>query len=230
MNVAERADKANKPGRFFSGGRLAWYALATCLAVSCLCAAATPLQAEPLTFRADVPESDWLLVPEPKFMRPEVSWPLEGSERTVMAAAFAVGNEVETMSRRTFQALGVSEDEFLAKARENLMTRLDAARPEMIRDSDGVLQCVLFRGDDQALAGLMFAPGLVQRYDPVFGPELVVIAPRRSMLFVFPKLASRFEEFATDVLMAYKNTPHPVSPEVFEVDAVGARAVGIFEE
>ncbi len=202
------------------------------LTVAMACAVLCPghSAAQGVTVRAGLPEEDWLLIPEPKFMRPEVSWPIEGSERTVMAAAYAQGREVLLMSRRSFEALGVDEAAFRERALRNLSARLAKAKPEMIRDSDGVLQCVLFRAADQSQAGFMFAPDLVSRYEMIFGPELVVIAPHRSMLFVFPKLASRFEEFATDALMAYKASPYPVSLEVFEADAVGVRAVGIFEE
>lgn len=183
-----------------------------------------------VTVRAGIPEKDWLLVPEPKFMRPEVSWPIERSDRTVMAAAYALGKDVKTMTRRTFEALGVDEAEFLKRARKNLSARLAKAHPDMIRDSDGVLQCVLFREADQTQAAFMFAPDLLSRYTNIFGVELVLIAPHRSMLLVFPKLASRFEEFAADALIAYKNSPYPVSLEVFEIDAVGVRAVGTFQE
>lgn len=183
-----------------------------------------------LDIRPSVPAGDWLLMPEPKFMRPDVFRAIPGSERTLMAAAYWDDGEVRVMTRGEFEALGVGWDEFAARARGNIMLLLEALRPEMIRDSGGTLQCMLYRGDDHRIASLLFAPGLVQRYDPVFGPELAVIVPHRGMLFVFPKLAGRFEEFATDVLLARNNSAYPVSAEVFEVDVDGVRAVGVFEE
>ena len=197
------------------------------LAQLCWLAAAA---AQGVTIRPIVPAEDWLLLPEPKFMRPEVAAPIPGSERTLMAAAYLHGGEVKLMSRREFEALEVSWPEFRQRAAGNIMLRFEATRPEMIRDSDGSLQCMLYRGDDRAIAALLFAPGLRERFEPFFGPEQLVIVPRRSMLFVFPKLASRFEEFATDVLMAYNNAAYPVSREVFEVNDNGLRAVGIFEQ
>lgn len=182
-----------------------------------------------MTIRGSLPESEWLVAVEPKFMRPDSAHPVAQSERTILVPAFLDDGELVYMDHTTYESLGVGWGEYLERARRNLDAILESFEPEMIRDSNGTLQCMMYQTGHPFTASTMLASGMLARMDPLFGPELILLAPNRRMLLVFPKLASRFEEFATDAEIAYHNSPYPVSLEVFELDAEGLRAVGIFE-
>jgi len=57
-----------------------------------------------------------------------------------------------------------------------------------------------------------------------------VVMPNRFTVFVFPKLASEYEEYSPMILEAFHATPYPVSLEVFEETDDGLKAIGVYDE
>jgi hypothetical protein len=67
-------------------------------------------------------------------------------------------------------------------------------------------------------------------FQETIGDSVLLVVPNRYRAFIFPRLASRYEEYTPMVFEAYRATAYPVSVEVFEVSADGMRAIGVYEE
>lgn len=177
---------------------------------------------------AQTPET-WRVLIEPKFMRPEVSFPIAGAQRTVLVPAYLnKEGDPHYFSRREFEALKVDWAAFMARARENATDR--KLKAEFVRDRNEVVSYGAIRSDSPLTATAVLSPEFAKSFAEIFGPEMLVVVPNRFTIFLFPKLASRYTDYAPMVLEAYKATPYPVSIEVFELGAQGLKAIGIYEE
>ncbi len=58
---------------------------------------------------------------------------------------------------------------------------------------------------------------------------MLVVVPSRYTAFVFPELATHYQEYYPMVFEAFRETAWPVSVEVFQFSANGIRAIGVFE-
>lgn len=163
-------------------------------------------------------------------MRPPVAIKVPGSERAMFAAAFASGMGVELFSKKNFEALDVNWADFRERATENASVFLRSLRPEIHRDSDGIVKYVALRSERPLVAACVITPAFQQMFSDILGPEFLAIIPNRFLVYAFPKLASDFEDYAPMIFRAYKATPYPVSLEVFEVGDAGIKAIGVFQQ
>lgn len=176
----------------------------------------------------------WRVVVTAKFTLPQVARPIAGSEQTVMAAAWQPpGGEVRLLSQNQFAALQLDWAAFTAQTGKSASSELAHLQPELIRDARGVLECAILRAGksgDGDVTGVVLAPDFLKRFAPLFGSKLLVAIPNGRTVFLFPKLASRYPDYAQRVLAAYRESTHPVSREVYELSAEGLRAIGAYEE
>jgi len=173
----------------------------------------------------------WVLAPFPKFERPEVSLPIPGAHRTVLAAARIQGGLLVPAQRAEFEALGVGLEQFAGKARAQSSGLLEKITPELRRDRRKVVEVAILRSNDPRLPALVLEAGFAARFEAWFGGKMLVAIPNAGVIYVFPSLAGSHSAYGGEVLSAYKNATHPVSLEVFEIGkGVPLRAVGAFEE
>jgi len=166
-----------------------------------------------------------------KYTLPQVARPIPGSQETVFAAAWKTqGGTVRLLSQAQFDALGLDWAAFTAQTGTAASGEL--AKPELIRDSRGVLECAILRPSQPGgdVTGAVLAPDFLKRFAPLFGSKLLVAIPDRGTVFLFPKLASRYMDYAQRVLAVYRQSDAPVSREVYEQSATGLRAIGAYEE
>src|SRR5882672_11131342 len=71
------------------------------------------------TARALPDEKLWHVLIEPKFMRPEISFPIPGAERTVFVPGWLENGELHYFSKTDFDALKLDWPAFRAKASAN---------------------------------------------------------------------------------------------------------------
>ena len=76
----------------------------------------------------------------------------------------------------------------------------------------------------------MLAEKFADLFKDTLGDKLLVTIPNRTTAYIFPALASRYQEYSPLIFAAYRDTPFPVSTEVFELSKDGFKAVGAFEE
>jgi len=76
----------------------------------------------------------------------------------------------------------------------------------------------------------VLAPKFLEMFKDTLGEKVLLVVPNRFTAYVFPALASNYEEYWPMVFEAYRQTAWPVSVEVFEVSVDGFRAAGIYRE
>lgn len=178
--------------------------------------------------RAQSDEKQWHVLIEPKFMHPEVSFPIAAAERTVLVPGYLAGDELHYMSAAQFKALNISWPAFQARAQAHRTT--NKVKAEFSRGANKVIEYASVTSESPLTATAILSPDFLKIFADIFGPKLLVALPNRYTIFVFPALATNYREYAPMIISAYRATPYPVSLEIFEVSAAGLRAVGGFEE
>ena len=164
------------------------------------------------------------------FEEPPVKRFFNGSRSTILyPASIARDGTVTPLSKAPGSGPG-AWDSLVAESRERASLLLSTLEPEMKRDENGVIQAAVLKSPDPATATCVLAPGFLERFRAVFGPELIVAAPSRTTLYVFPKLANRLPEAANTVRDEYLVSPCPVTTEFLEISGRGIRAVGDFRQ
>lgn len=163
-------------------------------------------------------------------MRAPVVLPLTGAQRTEIALGRLTEDGLERFSKRVVELLGISRERAFAIGRENAATDLATLTPRYQRDPNKVILYAELTSPRPVVASAVLAPKFLAMFKDTLGDEVLVVVPSRYTAYVFPKLASRYQEYYPLVFEAYRATAWPVSVEVFEFSAAGIRAVGVFTE
>ena len=182
----------------------------------------TALHASPLP-----EEKTWHLLIEPKFMHPEVSFPIPQAERTVYVPGYLQDGEPVYFTKAEFDQIHLSFDQFLEKSRTNSSENKVTAK--FVRTSKQIIAYALLQSESPLMATAVFAPDFIEKFKNLLGEKLIVAIPNRNTIFVFPAETSDYRDYAAQVLEIYKESAHPVSVEVFEISKTGLRTVGIYE-
>ena len=170
----------------------------------------------------------WHLLIEPSFMHPEVSFRIPGAKRTLLVPGYLnQENEPVYFKKKEFKALGVDQDGFLKQSLANATEK--KVKTSLVRDEKKVIQYGLLQSESPLTATMVLSPDFLKTFADLFGPKLLVALPNRYTVYIFPKLASNYQNEADRVISDYKNSGTPVSLEVFEVDPTGLKAIGMYE-
>ncbi len=172
----------------------------------------------------------WVVAIEPKFMRPALAQPISRAERTVLAPGYMDGGTLRYFSTEEFASLTTGWEAFSRRARDNAQLALGKLKPIYTRDKKKVIEYAALKSDGPEVAATVLAPKFLDLFKDIFGSHLILAIPSRERVYVFPKLASTYQEHASMVIDEYRASLHPVSLEVFELDATGLKAIGIFED
>ncbi|MEA3186936.1 MAG: hypothetical protein QOD99_766 [Chthoniobacter sp.] len=178
--------------------------------------------------QAQTDEKQWHVLIEPKFMHPEVSFPIPGAERTVFVPGYVRGSEVRYFSKTEFAALKLDWPAFRAKAGANVSDK--KVKAEFVRNGKKVIDYATISSADPLTATAVLSPDFLKTFSDIFGAKLLVAIPNRFTVFVFPSLATNYRDYAPMIIEAYRAIAYPVSLEVFELSGDGLRAIGTFEE
>ncbi len=161
-------------------------------------------------------------------MRPDFAFPIPGTKVTVLTPALIKDGEVNYLKKDDAQRLKLDLDSVRRIAATTASAELAALTPEYVRDSHGVALYARLTGESPTVASVVLAPDFAEKFADVLGPDLLVAIPNRSRVYVYPALASKFEQTADLVLRDYELAPYPVSKEVFRITPQGLRATGSF--
>ena len=167
---------------------------------------------------------------EPKFMKAPVSAPIAAAEKTELVAAIMGESEVAYLSREKFDALKMDWAAFTGKTRTSAEAEMKTITTKYTRDKKKVILYAELKSPHGIIASAVLAPKFLDLFKDTLGDKLLIAIPNRSTAYVFPALASSYQEYAPMILEAYRATSFPVSTEVFELSAGGIKAVGTFEE
>jgi hypothetical protein len=183
------------------------------------------LTALPLSTNAD----QFCLILDPYFYRSPVRIPLQGTTQTVLAYYRIL--DAETLAPAKLQELNAAAQS--AAARDNLdraRRLLATIRPEIIRDSNGVITALRLQSSDPTLSAILLLPELGNRYANLLGPDCYFAVPNRRTIFCLPRLATDVQSFAPLVHSLYHNDPWPISTEIFEIVDGKLRVHGQFSD
>jgi hypothetical protein len=167
---------------------------------------------------------------EPKFMKAPVSAPIAEAERTEFVAAMKGESDITYVGRAQFDAMKMDWAAFAMKARTSAEAELKAITVDYVRDRKKVILYGRLSSPRGLIASAILAPAFLELFKETLGDKVLVVIPNRSTAYVFPALASHYQDYAPMIFEAYRATAFPVSTEVFEISAAGMKAVGAFEE
>ena len=198
------------------------------MALLCVIVAPVTAQTEPTPTPA--PATTWRLLPEPAFMRPDFATPIEKSKATVLTPALIQGDDVRYLTKAEAGRLNVDLESVRRVALANASAELAKLTPEYVRDSHGVALYARLTAETPTVSSVVLAPDFARTFADVLGPDLLVAIPNRYRIYVYPALASKFDQTSELVRRDYELSPYPVSTEVFRITPNGLVAVGKFEE
>ena len=174
-------------------------------------------------------QKTWHILIEPSFMDPPVSFPISGSKHTLLVPGYLdADGEPQYFSKKDWDAFGLTWDSFRARANQNATQKKFHAA--LTRDKNKVIQLATITSQDPLTATMVLSPDFLKKFKHLFGPTLLVALPNRFTVYVFPGLASDYEDYSSMVIQDYQQSSYPVSLELFEISSTGIRAVGAFEE
>ena len=173
--------------------------------------------------------AQFYVILDPYFYRSPIKVTLEGTTKTVLAYYRMVDSETLAPAKPqelTKEAQSAVERESLEHARR----LLEVIRPEIIRNSNGVITALLVQSSDPTLSAILLLPNVGNRYASLLGPDCYFAAPNRRTILFLPRLATDIQTFAPLVHSLYHNDPWPISTEFFEVADGKLRADGQFND
>jgi hypothetical protein len=180
--------------------------------------------------RTKIAESNrFFLILDPYFYRSPLVLPVDGTKETVLTFYRAVDDE--TLVPAKSQELS-DQEQVAAKRQTESHARklLEMIRPEIIRDSHGVITALRINSSDPTLSGILLLPDIGNHYANLLGPDCYFAVPNRETVLLFPRLASDIQSFSPLVHSLYHNDPWPISTEIFEMTNGKLRASGQFSE
>lgn len=172
-------------------------------------------------------DAGWYLVPEPQFMRNDVSWPIPGAQDTVLVPARTIDGEVTLLKRADIPALQVSKEEIMESALKNASKELAKLEPKYVRDRNGAIQYAILTSESPYTASSVLAPDFTDKFDETLGPDLLVIMPNRNTVIVFPRAAPQLGSVSDLVFSEFRSSTYPISREIFTVRNGRLAAVGL---
>ena len=171
----------------------------------------------------------FILILDPYFYRSPVTIPVEGTKHTLLAYYRVVDSD--TLAPATPQELAETDRSASTKGTLDHARRLlSILRPEVIRDSNGVITALRVEGADPTLSSILLLPDLGNRYADLLGPDCYFAVPNRRTILFFPRLATDIQSFAPLVHSLYHNDPWPISTEIFEIADGRLRVCGHFND
>lgn len=175
-------------------------------------------------------EAKWRVLLEPKSMRRDVVWEIPGAQRTAFAPVVVDREEYLPPPRKVVAPFGDIWSEVREQAARAAAADLATLTPRYTRNRKDVIQYAELRSDRPLVASAVLAPKFLALFADTLGEKVLLVVPSRFQAFVFPALASNYQDYWPMVFEAYRATPWPVSVEVFEVSREGLRAVGVYQE
>lgn len=176
------------------------------------------------------PEFKWRLILEPKSMHREVAWNIEGAQRTVIAPVVVDGPEYLYPTKAILARFSVGPKSLSEAAAPAAAADLAALKPRYERDRRQVIQYAELRSSRPIVASAVLAPGFLNLFKDTLGEKVLFVVPNRFTAYVFPALASNYQDYYPMVAEAYRATAWPISIEVFELSKEGIRSIGVYQE
>jgi hypothetical protein len=176
------------------------------------------------------PREPRCLAVEPASLRTSLAKPIPGARLTVLIPAREDDLGIVHLSKEEFAATGLSWDKFRRDAEAAAARHLRSLTPIIEKNEAGEPLYATLRSKSHLTASVFFCKEFHSQFRKPFGDQLVVLAPDRFTLYVFPRNFSGFQEFGKRVVDEYQKSTWPCSLEAFEVSSEGVRGIGSFDD
>lgn len=165
---------------------------------------------------------NYLIHPEPRAMRSNLSRTLSGELNTVFTPASykPETQQLEGYSEANFKKLGIGWESFYAKAQESANFILSTLTPKPLRANgaqNAPIEALVYTGDEAWYSSLMIASLLLTTVQPYLGDHIIVAAPDRYALYVFPAKTEILSKYTVELFERYENSPFASSEEFFSI-------------
>lgn len=172
----------------------------------------------------------WRVILEPKSMHREVAWEIPGAERTVIAPVVVDGDDYLFPSRKIWDRFQVPDADIQRRGALAAAADLATLQPHYVRDRKQVIQYAELTSERPIVASAVLDPKFLEMFHDTLGEKVFLVVPNRFTAYVFPVLASNYQDYYPMVFAAYRATAWPISVEVFELGPQGMRTVGVYRE
>jgi hypothetical protein len=179
---------------------------------------------------AESPAEPWRVILEPKSMHRAVEWEVPGAKRTVLAPVVVDGADYLFPSREIWERFHLDRKEIQRRGDIAAAADLASITPRYERNRKDVIEYAELSSDHPIVASAVLAPNFLDLFRDTLGEKVLVVVPNRFRAYVFPTLASDYQDYFPMVSEAFHDTAWPISVEVFEVSAAGWKTVGVYQE
>lgn len=165
---------------------------------------------------------------EPAVLKTATSHPMPGAKATVLCPAREASDGLKLLTAEEFAAVGKDWNAFLAEAKIAAARHLATLTPELKKNDHGIVEYAILRSERHLTAGVILCPEFRALFKEALGTDLVVMAPDRFHVFVFPRRTGDFQQAGETVAEIYNESVYPASNEAFEINDDGIRAIGSF--
>ncbi|MEM7700200.1 MAG: hypothetical protein AAF236_17540, partial [Verrucomicrobiota bacterium] len=155
---------------------------------------------------------------------------IAGAKATRLVPYYEWDFGIRPFTEAAWQEQGLTWSEFMRTAVGLADELAGEIEPRYIRDHRGVIDYAIVRGDDPFLTSVVLSARFRELFEETLGDRLHVIVVGRQLIYVFPAIGGRLEEYGTAMVDAYDRAKIPVSLEVLQVTEEGLRVIGRLED
>lgn len=190
----------------------------------------TACLAIPLTGQdKDAPARRIGVIFEGSFEKCDITLPLENSRKTQLVAYYEWDFGVRPFTEKVWTERGLTREKLIPLAQTLAAELIPALKPEMVRDSRGVILYAILADKDPFLTSALLSPDLIERFRETLGDRIHAVLVDRHRIYLFPATGGLLQEYGPALVEEFRQTPLPVSLEVFLIDDSGYRVIGELE-
>ena len=165
---------------------------------------------------------------EPLVLRTKTSQALKGCKNTVLSPARETADGLKILSEEEWAALKIPWEDFLATARKAAARHLVTLKPEIVKDSRGIVQYIKLQSPSPLTSSILLCPELAKTYVPMLGTPLLAVVPDRFTLYLFPRTSGAFLKHGKEMAALFAEATYPGSDEAFEITETSIKSIGNF--
>lgn len=165
----------------------------------------------------------------PSFMGYSVSQEIEGAKSTVIVPARIGRSGLEVIGETLWTKEEADWESWMSESKKSADQLVEEMEIEWSKDENEVFLYASIQSENPLLSSVILSEKFLPIFKERFGASVLVVIPNRSTIFVFPRFASKLDDYGGALANRYRESVSKVSLEIFEVDEKGCRVVGVIE-